>query len=104
MPIPFLLPSIEAIIVEPLPIKGSKTTSPTKLNSLIHLLGNSTGNGAGCPPAPFLLCPGKDHNPFVHSMNSDFVISDCPLSFFWQSLSNLRQHFVDLLYFYPKEY
>src|SRR3989344_3344529 len=46
-----------------------------KLNSFIHRLGNSIGNGAGCPPAPFLLWPLKVQTPFVQSINSCLVIS-----------------------------
>src|SRR3989344_2991425 len=61
--------------VEPLPKNGSRIVSPIKLNNFIHRLGNSIGNGAGCPPAPFLLCPLKVHTPFVQSINSFFVIS-----------------------------
>src|SRR3989344_3862623 len=61
--------------VEPLPKNGSRIVSPTKLNNFIHLLGNSTGNAAGCPPAPFLLWPLKVQIPFVQSINSCLVIS-----------------------------
>src|SRR3989344_9193282 len=70
--------------VEPLPKNGSKTVSPTKLNNLIHRRGNSIGNGAGCPPAPFLLWPLKVQTPFVQSINSCFVISFFLLPVFFQ--------------------
>ena len=43
-----LLPAFSAAIkVVPLPAKGSKTVSPTKLNIRTSLYANSSGKGAG---------------------------------------------------------
>ena len=45
-----------------------------------------TGKGAGCPIF-FLLSPEKVHIPFVHCINSSFVVSDLPrFAFFHSSL------------------
>lgn len=57
-PIPFLFSIVLATNVVPEPKKGSRIVSPTKLNSLIHLFGNSNGNGAGCRS---LASPGILH-------------------------------------------
>ena len=72
-----------ATSVVPLPMNGSRTVSPTNEKSFRHLLGSSTGNGAGCPTLVF-FSPLNVHRPFVHAMNSSFVMSDSrePLVFF----------------------
>jgi hypothetical protein len=72
-----------ATSVDPLPINGSSTVSPTKEKSFMHLNGSSTGKGAGWPIFVF-LSPLNVHNPFVQAINSSREISDMrdPLVFF----------------------
>src|SRR5208283_5580762 len=75
--------------VLPLPMKGSRTMSPTNENNFMHRNGSSTGKGAGWP-IRVLRSPLNVHRPFVQSLNSPGMISDFrePLVFFHESLYN----------------
>ena len=73
IPIYFLSEFIAAIHVEPEPMNGSKMISPLNEYNSISLLGNSTGNGAGCPIL-FAETVGKRQIDFVNSTNSLFSI------------------------------
>jgi len=66
-----------AASVVPLPMNGSSTVSPTKLNSRMHRRGSSSGNGAGCP-VRLRLSPLNVHSPFVQSMKSWRLMSEVP--------------------------
>src|SRR5512133_384753 len=77
MPVPLRSQCDAATSVEPLPIKGSSTVSPTNEKSFIHRSGSSTGNGAGCPTFVF-LSPLNVQSPFVQAINSARVMSEVP--------------------------
>src|SRR5665647_387078 len=77
IPIPLRWHFDAATSVEPLPMNGSNTVSPTNEKSFMHRRGSSTGNGAGWPVF-FFLSPLNVHSPLVQSMNSFRLISDTP--------------------------